>query len=266
MKLDFITDSIAFEIRDRVAWITFDDPAHLNPINAEAMRDLMQCLEVCENDGQVRMAVFRGAGGNFSAGGNVKGMKERMDRGINTTRSGIRAGGELITRLRNLRKPTLAWIEGAAAGVGLSIAMACDFSIADEAAKMTFAFINIGFIPDGGIVYLLSRAVGTTRATELLMSGRRFTGADARDWGLVTEAVPREQLEETVERYVRKYSNGPGAAYAQLKGLINSACYSELGACMQREVQAQYICSLSEDHREAVRAFVEKRKPEFKGR
>ena len=89
-------------------------------------------------------------------------MKERMDRGVNTTRSGIRAGGELITRLRNLSKPTLAWIEGAAAGVGLSIAMACDFSIADEAAKMTFAFINIGFIPDGGIVCLLSRAVGTT--------------------------------------------------------------------------------------------------------
>lgn len=265
MRLDFITESVDFDIRDRVAYITFDDPAHMNPINAEAMRDLIQCLEVCEKDDGVRMAVFRGAGGNFSAGGNVKGMKERMDQGVNTTRSGIRVGGELITRVRNLRKPTLAWIEGAAAGVGLSIAMACDFSIACEDCKMTFAFINIGFIPDGGIVYLLSRAVGTTRATELLMSGRRFTGADARNWGLITDAVPREQLEETVRKYIRKYSNGPGVAYAQLKGLINSACYSELGACMQNEVQAQYICSLSEDHREAVHAFVEKRKPEFKG-
>lgn len=163
MKLNFITDSIAFDVRDHVAYITFDDPAHMNPLNAEAMRDLSTCMDACEQDEEIRMVVFRGAGGNFSAGGNVKGMKERLDQGINTTRGGIRAGGELITRVRNLRKPTLAWIEGAAAGVGLSIAMACDFSIADTASKMTFAFINIGFIPDGGIVYLLSRAVGTVR-------------------------------------------------------------------------------------------------------
>lgn len=266
MKLDLITDCIKLDIRDRVAYITFDDPQHMNPINAEAMRDLCQCLDVCEKDEQVRMVVFRGAGGNFSAGGNVKGMKERMDQGINTTKSGIRAGGELITRVRQLRKPTLAWIEGAAAGVGLSIAMACDFSLADEACKMTFAFINIGFIPDGGIVYLLSRAVGTVRATELLMSGRRFSGADARSWGLITDAVPGEQLEALAQKYIQKYSNGPGIAYEQLKGLINGACYGELGACMQNEVYAQYVCSLSEDHREAVHAFVEKRRPEFKGR
>lgn len=266
MKMNFITDSIAFDVRDHVAYITFDDPAHMNPLNAEVMRDLSTCMDACEQDEGIRMVVFRGAGGNFSAGGNVKGMKERLDQGINTTRGGIRAGGELITRVRNLRKPTLAWIEGAAAGVGLSIAMACDFSIADTASKMTFAFINIGFIPDGGIVYLLSRAVGTVRATELLMSGRRFTGAQARDWGLLTEAVPGEELEETVRKYIQKYSTGPSVAYGQLKGLINAACYHELGACMQNEVQAQYVCSLSEDYREAVNAFVEKRRPDFKGR
>lgn len=266
MKLDFITDSIAFDIRDNVAYITFDDPAHMNPLNAEAMRDLITCMDVCERDDAIRMVVFRGAGGNFSAGGNVKGMKERLDQGINTTRSGIRVGGELITRVRNIRKPTLAWIEGAAAGVGMSIAMACDFSVADIACKMTFAFINIGFIPDGGIVYLLSRAVGTVRATDLLMSGRRFSGAQAKEWGLLTEAVPQEKLEETVHQYIQKYSTGPSVAYGQLKGLINGACYHELGACMQNEVQAQHVCSLSEDYREAVYAFVEKRRPQFKGR
>lgn len=265
MKLNFITDCIRLDIQDRVAYITFDDPQHMNPINADAMRDLIQCLNFCEGDDQVRMVVFRGAGGNFSAGGNIKGMKERLDQGINTTKSGIRAGGELIMRVRQIRKPTLAWIEGAAAGVGLSIAMACDFSLADEACKMTFAFINIGFIPDGGIVYLLSRAVGTTRATELLMSGRRFTGADARDWGLITDAVPSEHLEALVQKYINKYTNGPSVAYEQLKGLINNACYGELGACMQNEVYAQHICSQSEDHREAIHAFVEKRRPVFKG-
>ena len=148
----------------------------------------------------------------------------------------------------------------------MSIALACDFSIAAEDTKMVFAFVNIGFVPDGGITYMLSRAVGTVRATELLMSGRKFTAAEAKSWGMITEAVPKEELEATVQRYIRKYSTGPSVAYANIKALINRTCYSELNFCMQNEVPAQYACSTSDDHREAVTAFVEKRKPAFTGR
>ena len=265
-ELNFITDRIRFDVQDHVAWITFYDPEHYNPINAQAMEDLITCLDWCENDPEVRVVVFRGAGGHFSAGGDVKGMKARLDQGINTTRSGIRVGGQMITRLRNLPKPTIAWIEGAAAGVGMSIAMACDFSVAEEACKMTFAFVNIGFVPDGGIIYMLSRAVGTVRATDLVMSGKRFTAAEAAKWGLITQAVPADMLEDTVQKYIQKYANGPGVAYAQMKGLMNNACFSGLGACMQNEVTAQYCCSLTEDYAEAVNAFVEKRRPNFQGK
>ena len=150
-------------------------------------------------------------------------------------------------------------LEGAVAGVGMSITLACDFSIVEETAKMVFAFVNIGFVPDGGVTYLLSRLVGPNKAAELLMSGKRFTGAQARDWGLVTEAVPKEQLEETVRGYIKKYANGPSVAYAQMKRLLFNAAFPELNACMQNEVEAQYVCSLTEDHREALTAFVEKR-------
>lgn len=98
------------------------------------------------------------------------------------------------------------------------------------------------------------------------MSGRRFSGAQAAEWGIVTEAVPKERLEETVQRYITKYSSGPSVAYGQLKALLNSVSYRELNACMQMEVEAQYVCSKSQDHYNAVTAFVEKRKPVFQGR
>ena len=130
MDLNFITNHVLFEVREGVAYITLNDPEHLNPVTAEVTQDLVQCLIYCERENEVRAIVFRGAGGNFTAGGNVRGMKDRLDQGINTTKSGIRAGGEFIMRLKTISKPTIAWIEGAVAGVGMSIAMACDFSIA----------------------------------------------------------------------------------------------------------------------------------------
>ena len=266
MELNFITNSVLFDVRESVAYITLNNPAQMNPVTAEVMQDLIQCLDYCERESDVRAMVLRGAGGNFTAGGNVKGMKDRLDKGINTTKSGIRSGGEFIMRLKTISKPTIAWIEGAVAGVGMSMAMACDFSIAEETAKMVFAFVNIGFVPDGGVAYMLSKAVGPARATELLMSGKRFSGAQAKEWGIITEAVPTDQLEETVQTYIKKYAQGPSVAYAQIKRLLLSVNYQELNACMQNEVEAQYVCSLTEDHREAVNAFVEKRKPTFQGR
>ena len=122
--------------------------------------------------------VLRGAGGNFTAGGNVKGMKERLDKGINTTKSGIRSGGEFIMRLKTISKPTIAWIEGAVAGVGMSMAMACDFSIAEETAKMVFAFVNIGFVPDGGVAYVeQGRGTGQSHRTPYVWKAiQRSTG------------------------------------------------------------------------------------------
>lgn len=266
MEMNFISGDILFEVRDHVAYILLNKPEQLNPVSVEAMQDMITCLNYCEQDTEVRAVVIRGAGGNFTAGGNVKAMKERLDKGINTTKRGIRIGGEFIMRLKTISKPTIAWIEGAVAGVGMSIAMACDFSVADEAAKMVFAFVNIGFIPDGGAVYLLCQAVGPNRATELLMSGKRFTGAQAAEWGIITKAVPKEALEETVQKYIGQYSRGPSVAYGQLKGMINNVSYRELNACMQMEVNAQYVCSISKDHYSAVAAFVEKRKPEFHGK
>lgn len=258
-------ENVFFEEKDKVGYIALNNPDNMNPITVNVVKDFIECLNYCEKDNDIRAIVIRGSGGNFSAGGNIKNMKEKLDNHQNEVKVGIRAAGELIMRIKTINKPTIAWIEGAVAGVGLSIAMACDFSIADQKSKFVFAFVNIAYVPDGGLTYLLTKAVGTVKATELLMSGRKLSGAEAKDWGIITEAVPTDTLEQTVNNYINKYSNGPTKTYGYIKTLINRVSYSELNACMQNEVEAQYMCSLTEDHREALTAFIEKRKPVFKG-
>ncbi len=265
-SIKLTTDRLLFNVHESIATLTFNDPEHLNPIDVDVMKDIGRCISYTEECDDIKVLVLRGAGGNFSAGGNVRGMKKRIEKGINSTRSGIRGGGETIMRLRTLPKPTIAYVEGAVAGAGMSLMMACDFSIVDEKAKMVFAFVNIGFVPDGGITYMLTKAVGTVRATELLLSGEKFTGEQAANWGIVTKSVPHDQLETTVNDYAKKYSSGPSIAYAQIKKLINDTCYRDINACMQNEVVAQYICSCTYDHKEAIDAFIEKRKPQFLGK
>ena len=257
---------ILCEIRAGVAYVTLNNPEKRNPLNIETALELKGCLDVCDYDDAVRMVVLRGAGGNFCGGGDLTAMKARIDQGIRGTRPVCRAMGELMLRLRNTKKPTLAWIEGAVAGAGIALAMACDFSLIDEASKSTFAFVNIGFIPDSGAAYFLAKAVGTVRATDLLMSGRVFTGREGADWGMFTAAFPAQALEGAVQKYIHKYSTGPTVAYANIKSLLNRIQYAEYSAISQSELEMQGECELTHDFSEAVTAFLDKRKPDYQGR
>ena len=200
------------------------------------------------------------------AGGDLNAMKARIDAGIRGTRAVCRVGAETNLRLLNVKKPVIAWIEGAITGAGISLALSCDFQIISETSKCAFSFVNIGFVPDSGAACLVTRAVGTTRAKDLFMSGRFFSGKDAADWGLFTEAVPAEELEERVMKYVKKYSSGPSVAYAGIKTVINRAQFAAYADAMQAEIDAQGECELTEDFPEAVTAFLEKRRPQFKGK
>ncbi len=257
---------VLFEVKDQVGYITLNHPEKRNPINIDTHRELKECFDLCDYDEKVRAVVIRGAGGNFSAGGDLNAMKTRIDSGVRGTRQVCRAGAETNLRLRNPRKPVIAWIEGAVAGAGLALAMACDFQIIDEQSKCLFAFVNIGFVPDSGTTYFLTRAAGTVRATDLLMSGRKFTGKEGADWGLFTEAVPSDHLESRVRQYVEKYSNGPTVAYGNIKAMINRAQFGSFADGLEAEVECQGECELTEDYREAVTAFLEKRKPQFNGK
>lgn len=257
---------VLMEVKDGTAYITLNNPQKKNPINIDTGRELRECFDLCDYDDSIRLVVIRGAGGTFSAGGDINAMKERIDKGIRGTRPVCRVLGETFLRLRNVKKPVIACVEGAAAGAGLALALACDFQIIDEATKCLFAFVNLGFVPDSGATYFVTRAIGTTRATDLFMSGRMFTGREAADWGLFTTAVPSTELEGTLEKYIKKYVNGPTTAYANIKTMINRAQYSSYADGMQSEIELQGMCETTEDFKEAVFAFLEKRKPNFQGR
>ena len=187
--------NVLFEKRGSIAFITLNNPEKRNPINIDTHRELRECFDMCDYDDEIRAVVIRGAGGNFSAGGDIRAMKARIDAGIRGTRAVCRIGAETNLRLLNVKKPVIAWIEGAITGAGISLALSCDFQIISETSKCAFSFVNIGFVPDSGAAYLVTRTLGTTKAKELMMSGRFFSGREAADWGLFTEAVPAEELE-----------------------------------------------------------------------
>ena len=210
--------------------------------------------------------VLRGAGGIFSAGGDIKVMHKRIEEGKLGTKISCRLGANLNERLRNVKKPTIACVEGAAAGSGMCLALSCDFQIVEETAKLVFSFVNIGYVPDSGATFLVTRAVGTVRATELLMSGRKFTGREAADMGLFTTAVPKEELENTLNKYITKYANGPTVAYGYIKSMINHASYAQFASGMEHEIEFQGMCERTEDHKTAVRAFLNKERPKFIGK
>lgn len=256
---------ILYEVKDHVAYITLNHPEKRNPLNIETQRELHDAYDLCDYDDEVRVVVIRGAGGNFSGGGDLNVMKQRIDANVRGTRQACRAGAEANLRLRHVKKPVIAWVEGAIAGAGIALALACDFQIVSETSKCLFAFVNIGFVPDCGSTYFVTRAIGTTRASDLFLSGRRFTGREGADWGLFTEAVSPERLEARVEEYIEKYKNGPTVAYANIKELINRAQFSGFADAILAEADCQGRCETSSDYKTAVTAFLSKEKPKFTG-
>lgn len=259
-------EHILFEVKDHVGYITLNNPTKKNPVPNPAKKELIRLFDICDFDDNIRAVVIRGAGGCFSAGGDLNAMRDRLERGERGTRYNCRLGSEMNLRLRNVKKPTIACVEGAIAGAGMSLALSCDFQVVASDTKCTLAFVNIGYVPDSGATWLVTKAVGQVRATELFMSGKRFSGQQAAEWGLFTEAVPPEQLEERLARYIEKYSNGPTVAYGNIKTLINRCVYSDWSSGMYSEVELQGECEQTEDFREAVFSFFDKRKPNFQGK
>ena len=160
----------------------------------------------------------------------------------------------------------IAWIEGAAAGGGMSLALACDFSLAEASAKMVFAFSGIALAPDMGASVMAPPRIGFTRATELFMTGQRFSGQEAAQWGLITSAWSSEELPEAVSHLARQLARGPAQTYAEIKLRLNQTMFAELYYGMVQEVESAARLTRTADHGEAVDAFLEKRVPRFTGK
>ena len=259
-------------VEEGVATLLLNDPEKLNALSIPMARALSAALGQAGRDPAVRVVVLRGAQGRFCAGGDVTSMKNRVKacragrEPETSTRDNLWTLNQVVLDVRALPKPVIAWIEGAAAGGGMSLALACDFALAEEDTKMVFAFSGVALAPDMGASVMAPPRLGPARAADLFMTGRRFTGREAAQWGLITSVWPREELAGAVDQLARRLAAGPALSYREIKAGINRTLYPGLYAGMAQEVEAADRLTRTADHGEAVDAFWAKRKPVFTGR
>jgi 2-(1,2-epoxy-1,2-dihydrophenyl)acetyl-CoA isomerase len=268
--IDTGTDELLARVDDGVAVLTLNRPERRNAMTGEMMDAMARVLAEVEVDDDVGCVVLTGAGGAFCAGGDVKAMAGEgsgsgvgYDAMVHRQRLNQRATSG---RLHEMPKPTIAALGGAVAGGGLSLALACDLRYAADTAFMTTAFAKVGFAGDYGGTWFLSRLVGSAKARELYYFSDRLPAHDAERLGLVNAVFPADQLEAEVMARASQLANGPRVAYRYMKENLNRAIHGELGECLDMEAAHHIHTGGTEDHREAARAFVEKRQPRFQGR
>jgi 2-(1,2-epoxy-1,2-dihydrophenyl)acetyl-CoA isomerase len=244
-----------------VLTITLNRPDVLNALNSEMHRGLAAALRDAR-DGGVRAVVITGAGRGFCVGQDLTEFREAPGDIGSRLRSNYHPN---IRAIRALEKPVIAAVNGVAAGAGMSLACACDLRIAADSAPFVPAFINIGLIPDSGGSYFVTRILGPARAFEWLASGKRLTAAEAHAWGLVSEVVEADALATRVAELAAQLADLPTRGVGMTKRLLDHAVTATLEEQLEREAQLQTAATQTEDFREGVAAFLEKRPPKFKG-
>jgi 2-(1,2-epoxy-1,2-dihydrophenyl)acetyl-CoA isomerase len=245
-----------------VLTITLNRPDVLNAFNADLHRALAAALKEARSD-DVRAVVITGAGRGFCVGQDLTEFREAAGDIGERLRGNYHPN---ILALRALEKPVLASVNGPAAGAGLSLACACDLRIAAESATFVPAFISIGLVPDSGSTYFVRRLLGTARAFEWMTSGRRLSAAEALEWGLVSEVVPDDRLAGRAAEWAAQLAAMPTRGIALSKRLFDNAQGATLEEQLEMEAQLQAAATRTEDFREGVDAFLQKREPQFKGR
>lgn len=244
-----------------VLTLTLSRPEALNAMSLEAWHELGRALEAADADPAVRALVLTGAGRAFSAGGDIKQMTP--DRTPAEQRARLELINRVIERLYAFRCPTVAAVNGIAAGNGCSLALACDLVLAARGALFSMSFVRLGLVPDAGGTWLLPRLVGERRAKELIMTARRLSAEEALAWGLVTQVVD-DDAPGAAESLARQLADGPAAALRLGKQLVQAAPGSSFAEALRAEALAQGNCVAEPDYREGVAAFLEKRQPRFR--
>ena len=244
-----------------IAIVTLNRPDAFNAINRELTEEMKQVLQYIEDSEQIRAVVITGEGKPFCAGGDLAWLMEADDN--LKKREIVEKSGELITRLDNLNKPLIAAINGATAGAGTGIALACDIIVASEKAKFAPNFVNIGAVPDSGASWYLPRAVGYHKAAELMLTGRILSAQEAMDMGIFNKVVSPDELVESALEYARRLANGPQRAIAYIKNMLKQSEKNSLQAQLEIESSLQVMAWSDPDFQEGVNAFLEKRDPNF---
>ena len=255
-------ENIIYEVSDRIATITLNRPDAMNSTTDELYRELRAALDQAGGDQGVSCIILTGAGKGFCAGADLKVKRDHM------TPIQLRARHRWILKdvlepLYRLEKPVIAAVNGAAAGAGCNIALACDFIVASENASFIQAFAKVGLVPDLGGFYFLVRAVGVNMAKELCFTARKVGAVEAREIGIANRVVPAEELMPTVRQLALQIAAGSPTANAMTKTLLNKSSNSTLDQMLEFESYAQTVAYLTPEYQEGVLAFREKRAPDF---
>jgi len=254
---------LKYQKSEGVATITFNRPEVYNALNDGITFELQAALKSASKDSEVRVVVLTGEGKAFCSGQDLKASAAEPDRSF--SESLHKRYNPIIKAIRKIPKPVICRLNGVAAGAGCSFALACDLIIASEDAKLIEVFVNIGLVLDSGSSYFLPRLVGSSKAFELATMGTRISGKDAEEMGLVTKAVPSDELDAAVKVYTDFYAQAPTKAIGMMKKMLNKSQNTTLDNMLEYEAYCQDIAGATEDYKEGVTAFLEKRKPEFKG-
>ncbi|WP_343667221.1 enoyl-CoA hydratase-related protein [Chitinophaga sp.] len=256
-------NTILLHVQDSIATITLNRPDVYNAFNDEQSYELQDALKQVEKDPQVRAVVLTGAGKAFCSGQDLKAAMEAGDRKL--SESLHKRYNPIIRAIRNMPKPVICKLNGVAAGAGCSLALACDLIIASETASLIEIFINIALVLDSGSSYFLPRTVGYHRAFELATKATKLSATEAMELGLVNKVVKGEELDQAVAVEASFYANAPTKAIALLKKMLTKGMTEDLDTVLDYEAYCQEIAGKTEDNKEGIKAFIEKRKPAFKG-
>jgi enoyl-CoA hydratase/carnithine racemase len=271
-KIDTGTDELLCVIRDRVAIITLNRPEARNAMSDNLTPALRNMIRTCGESSDVGVLLITGAGNAFCAGGNVKGMgahrdKAKLAMSYEDKVADLQERQRLLTgALISVRKPTIAALPGPAVGAGLALAMACDIRIAAASAFVSTGYLRVGLSGDYGIAWLLTRLVGTARARALMFTAERVDAARCERIGLVNRVVPDDQLQAEAFALAKSLAEGPTLALRYMKDNLDEALLFDYATARDHEAERLVRLQTTADHKEAVQAFIDKRKPVFKGR
>jgi 2-(1,2-epoxy-1,2-dihydrophenyl)acetyl-CoA isomerase len=259
-------DAVLVSLEAGVLTVTLNRPDKLNAFNPEMHKELRKALERALDEAAVRAVLLTGAGRGFCAGQDLSERNVSSEAPIDLSVSLGSHYNPLVRRLRELPKPVVCAVNGVAAGAGANIALACDLVIAARSASFVQSFSRLGLVPDSGGTWFLPRLVGSARAMGLALLGEKISAEQAQQWGLIWKVVEDADLVKEAEALARSLAQGPTKGYGLVKKALNASWGNSLDAQLDLERDLQREAGLSQDYREGVAAFMQKRKPEYKGK
>ncbi|WP_433957978.1 enoyl-CoA hydratase-related protein [Cytobacillus horneckiae] len=255
-------ETIKVEVTNQVAWIKLSRPDKLNAITAQMNKEILQSVKAAGKNDQVRCIVITGEGRAFCSGQDLTGVNEDMDHG-KVLRD---LYNPMVLEIHHCDKPVIAAVNGVAAGAGMSLALACDFRLLSEKASFVESFIHVGLVPDAGNLYFLPKLIGHAKALELAILGEKINSSQAEELGLATKVFNDNIWQEEVASFAERLAALPTTAISLIKKNLKSSWKITFADSLEKDAQSQRIAGMTSDHKEGVKAFIEKRKPSFQGR